>query len=490
MSIKNNRFMKFHQKITLFAFAFYSFANFSAPKDHAVDSGANNQKCIISISKISKMIESLNSLESTSHGTSIRLRTINGEEYAGRFVKYYRPMKDGRPDLSKAMEIRMSVNGQNVDIPTSAIYAEEGQLVIGGNAATVQLPRPTKMSPIITAQAQAKMTLIPRTTNEYYVDLDDLVPSQNSASYSFTGGGNIQQTGEQLVGKMDQKLAQAGLSVNTTPTPQQYKAAASEAIKTTVSEALDVIIIDGQIVSFSNRRPTSYQLYLGGHNPQVRVRLLDGEAALNEFRKGKLTTEGTGFQRIPINGAPDGLTPTKSRYVAAAEARAARSPDAQISSALNNYDKPRNFNALKKMKTGEVTLPDRIINDGRSKLMQLYAVDGGPSLETAVDDMTKIMEKHLKRFNRQLHSESLVNEYKRQILNIEDSVFRQKISSLTQANSPDMIGFKALIEDLKYLGKSHPERAQSIAAQVADDLSEIANSRSNFEIAWELFESF
>ena len=38
--------------------------------------------------------------------------------------------------------------------------------------------------------------------------------------------------------------------------------------------SIEVMIIDGKIVSFSNRRPTAYARFLGVYNQKVRVKLI------------------------------------------------------------------------------------------------------------------------------------------------------------------------------------------------------------------------
>ena len=108
------------------------------------------------------MAKALGDLENLApdSGVTITLRTIDGEVYSGGFQKYYRPMKEGKFDLSAPKEIQIKTNsGDVIDIPTSAIYAEDGQLVIGGSV-NQRLAVPERMN---ATKTQAAESILKRT---------------------------------------------------------------------------------------------------------------------------------------------------------------------------------------------------------------------------------------------------------------------------------------------------------------------------------------
>ncbi len=472
MSVRNVIECHFKRVIVLVSILYYSIEIFSAPRDHRVNR-QDGVKCITSLSKLANMTRALSRLETAQPNTPILLRTINGEVYSGNFIDYYQPKLNGIPDRSKSMVIKISgANGRTHNIPISAIYAQEGQLVIDNPNAV--LPVPHEMSATRQQSAMAKMTTVEGAANEYYVDLKDIVPSQDSVDFHFTERQHtIQSSGESLVREMDASLDNSGAPQTSS---EELRQASTQAIEATFNnKPLEVMIIDGQIVSFSNRRPKTYYEFLRAHHPQVRVKLLSGPEALHEFSKGKLSTNGESLHSVRVrNGS---VSAVKSRYTVSQK----HSPEVEFGALL----KSKANKVSVQSKAGNIKQP--IIESGRKNLIKIYQASDEISLEKSTRQITDVFDSKVDKLQN-ANTVELKAQFKNQVLDLEDSLFVDKYQALVSSSSVSLADFQKLADDLTFLRTAHPEKASRIAGDISEQLLEISDTNTVFEQAFELFD--
>ena len=117
-------------------------------------------------------------------------------------------------------------------------------------------------------QSHAGVTL---SGDEYFVRLDQVKPSQSSinSDLTFTGGG-------QKIDTMIDELGKRYRSDKVTKDNADEKqwTAISNQLKTqSTDDAFNVSIIDGEITSWDNRRPTAVFRASRNHVPMVKIRV-------------------------------------------------------------------------------------------------------------------------------------------------------------------------------------------------------------------------